>query len=83
MITLAAVTMIFLPGTYVSAFLSTTMFEYGHESVQVSQQWWILVITTVVFTAVILGVWYGWQIWWVPNHPDPESVGDEEEQRSQ
>jgi hypothetical protein len=31
MITIAAVTMLFLPGTFISAILSTTFFDYGDD----------------------------------------------------
>ncbi|KAF2827053.1 hypothetical protein CC86DRAFT_350313 [Ophiobolus disseminans] len=79
MITLAAVTMIFLPGTFISAILSTTMFDYGHDGVQVSQQWWILLITTFLLTGLVFGAWYRWQYVWVPGHVEARKVGDVEE----
>ncbi|KAJ8107400.1 hypothetical protein OPT61_g8894 [Boeremia exigua] len=38
MITIAAVTMFFLPGTFICAILSTTFFEFGESGLQVSSQ---------------------------------------------
>jgi hypothetical protein len=61
MITLAAVTMVFLPGTFISAILSTTVFDYGQDELQVSRQWWLLVVTTVPLTAVVFLFWAGWR----------------------
>lgn len=61
MITLAAVTMLFLPGTFICAVLSTTFFDFGEERLQVSGQWWVLLAVTVPLTAVVFGVWLGWQ----------------------
>lgn len=39
MITIAAVTMLFLPGKFVSAILSTTFFNYGSDGLMVSRKW--------------------------------------------
>jgi hypothetical protein len=61
MITIAAVTMFFLPGTFISAILSTTFFDYGTAGLSVSKQWWILPATTIPLMVVVFGVWLGWQ----------------------
>lgn len=61
MITIAAVTMFFLPGTFVSAILSTTFFDYGKDGLSVSKQWWILPVVTLPLMIVVFGVWLGWQ----------------------
>jgi len=79
MITLAAVTMIFLPGTFISAILSTTVFDYGHEGLQVSQQWWILLVTTIPLTVVVFLGWLWWQYVWIPQYGGPRRVGDAED----
>ena len=42
MITMAAVTMLFLPGTFISSILSTTFFDYGEDKLSVSKEWWVL-----------------------------------------
>ncbi|KAF2107878.1 hypothetical protein BDV96DRAFT_693097 [Lophiotrema nucula] len=63
MITIAAVTMLFLPGTFVSAILSTTFFEFGAEGLNVSSQWWILLAVSLPLTVVVFGIWGGWRRW--------------------
>ncbi|KAF2114814.1 hypothetical protein BDV96DRAFT_85666 [Lophiotrema nucula] len=61
MITIAAVTMFFLPGTFVSAILSTTFFDHGPDGLQVSKKWWILLAATLPLTIVVFAVWFGWR----------------------
>ncbi|QDS73994.1 hypothetical protein FKW77_008635 [Venturia effusa] len=61
MITIAAVTMLFLPGTFVSAILSTTFFDYGRDGLAVSGQWWILPAATFPLMVLVFGVWLAWQ----------------------
>lgn len=68
MITVAAVTIVFLPGTFISAILSTTVFDYGHEGLQISQQWWILLATTIPLTIAVIMFWVWWQYVWVRHH---------------
>ncbi|KAH8731756.1 hypothetical protein GQ44DRAFT_697986 [Phaeosphaeriaceae sp. PMI808] len=69
MITVAAVTLVFLPGTFISALLSTTVFDYGHEKVQVSQQWWVLLATTIPLTVAVVAFWVWWRYVWL-QHQD-------------
>ena len=61
MITIAAVTMIFLPGTFISAILSTTFFDYGDDGLHVSTKWWVLLATSIPLTIVVFVVWLGWR----------------------
>lgn len=61
MITIAAVTMLFLPGTFISAILSTTFFDYGSNRLNVSKAWWILPATTIPLTVMVFGIWLGWR----------------------
>ena len=61
MITIAAVTMLFLPGTFISAILSTTFFDYGIEGLNVSKAWWILPATTIPLTLFVFSIWLGWR----------------------
>ena len=61
MITIAAVTMLFLPGTFVSAILSTTFFEHQPDGLSVSTKWWILPAATLPLMVVVFGLWLGWQ----------------------
>ncbi|KAE9365450.1 hypothetical protein N431DRAFT_430947 [Stipitochalara longipes BDJ] len=68
MITIAAVTMFFLPGTFISAFFSMTFFNFqedntGNQQFQVSDKWWYFVAATVPLTAVVFVVWIFWQKW--------------------
>lgn len=61
MITIAAVTMFFLPGTFISAILSTTFFDYGDEGLKVSKKWWVLPATAIPLTAIVFAVWMAWR----------------------
>ncbi|KAI8936960.1 hypothetical protein NX059_006188 [Plenodomus lindquistii] len=61
MITMAAVTMVFLPGTFISTVLSTTFFDYGDDGLHVSSRWWVLMATTIPLTIVVFAVWLGWR----------------------
>ncbi|ORY16147.1 hypothetical protein BCR34DRAFT_476681, partial [Clohesyomyces aquaticus] len=63
MITMAAVTMLFLPGTFISAILSTTFFDFGDEKLKVSKSWWTLPASIVPMTCGVLAVWLAWT-WW-------------------
>ncbi|ORY14278.1 hypothetical protein BCR34DRAFT_672583 [Clohesyomyces aquaticus] len=60
MITLAAITMLFLPGTFVSAILSTTVFDYGNGDLNASGKWWVLPAVTIPLTLIVFGLWLGW-----------------------
>ncbi|OCK81948.1 hypothetical protein K432DRAFT_380841 [Lepidopterella palustris CBS 459.81] len=61
MITIAAVTMLFLPGTFVSAILSSTFFQYDAHGLGVSNKWWILPATTLPLMVIVFAVWFWWQ----------------------
>ena len=61
MITIAAVTMLFLPGTFVCTIVSTNLFDFGEDGLQVSNQWWILLAAAIPLTFVVFGIWLGWQ----------------------
>jgi len=66
MITIAAVTMYFLPGTFTSALFSMVFFNFqedanGQEQFQVSKRWWYYVVTTVPLTGLVFVVWIAWQ----------------------
>lgn len=61
MITIAAVTMFFLPGTFISAILSTTFFDYGDDGLHVSRKWWVLPAVAIPLTGVVFGVWLAWR----------------------
>ncbi|KAI3318903.1 hypothetical protein HD806DRAFT_548775 [Xylariaceae sp. AK1471] len=60
MFTLAVVTVIFLPGTFVASILSTTFFNFDGSTFTVSSLWWTLPVTTIPLTLAVLLFWYKW-----------------------
>ena len=61
--TLAAVTVIFLPGTFVAALFSMPLFRWdihkvGHSAI--SKQFWIYWVVTLPLTLVTMGLWLAW-----------------------
>lgn len=68
MITMAAVTMFFLPGTFISTILSTTFFEYGENNLNVSKKWWIIPASAIPTTMAVFGVWLAWRWWRIRQH---------------
>jgi len=66
MITIAAVTMFFLPGTFISAIFSMVFFnvnmdEAGNEVFYVSKRWWYYIVVTVPLTLCVFVVWHVWR----------------------
>ncbi|KAH4817025.1 hypothetical protein HBI55_040160 [Parastagonospora nodorum] len=61
MITIAAMTMLFLPGTFVSAVLSTTFFDFDSDGISVSRKWWILLAATIPLTILVFCIWLYWR----------------------
>ncbi|KIM38870.1 hypothetical protein M413DRAFT_419836 [Hebeloma cylindrosporum] len=66
MITMAAVTMFFLPGTFVSALFSMVFFDTqangnGSESLLVGSQWWLFPAITIPITILVFVIWLGWR----------------------
>ncbi|KAL8848050.1 MAG: hypothetical protein Q9221_006910 [Calogaya cf. arnoldii] len=66
MITIAAVTMVFLPGTFISAIFSMAFFnagtdENGKATLEVSPLVWYFPAITVPLTVLVLGVWEIWR----------------------
>ncbi|TFK41431.1 hypothetical protein BDQ12DRAFT_720286 [Crucibulum laeve] len=65
---MAAVTMLFLPGTFVSAVFSMVFFNNGFDSlgrpvVSVAPQWWYFPVITIPLTILVLCIWVLWQRW--------------------
>ena len=58
--TIAALTMVFLPGTYIAAIFGMNMFNYSAESIHVSARWWLYVAITVPMTILTIGIWWAW-----------------------
>ncbi|KAF8148426.1 hypothetical protein B0H34DRAFT_736999 [Crassisporium funariophilum] len=66
MITMAAVTMFFLPGTFVSALFSMVFFntqpdDAGHPLLVVGPQWWLFPTITIPLTVFVFIIWIFWQ----------------------
>lgn len=79
MITIATMTMLFLPGTFVSAILSMAFFNNGTDTsgqptLTVLPQWWIFPVTTIPLTLLVFGLWRIWQQKRLKQrtHADPE-----------
>jgi len=68
MITMAAVTMFFLPGTFVSAIFSMVFFnidvkQNGEDRFNVSNKFWYFAVVTVPLTLGVFIVWIAWRRW--------------------
>ena len=66
MITIAAVTMVFLPGTFISALFSMVFFntstdENGKASLTVTPEWWYFPTITIPLTIIVFAVWQWWR----------------------
>ena len=58
--TIAAVTMVFLPGTFVATFFSMGFFHFGSGDdlyLTVAPQWWLYVAVTLPLTIAVLTFW--------------------------
>ncbi|KAH0496822.1 hypothetical protein TgHK011_004167 [Trichoderma gracile] len=60
MLTIAAVTLLFLPGTFIASILSTTIFNFADGEMQVYRKWWVFPVTVVPFTILVFVVWFAW-----------------------
>ncbi|KAK7724638.1 hypothetical protein SLS63_008618 [Diaporthe eres] len=60
MFTLAMVTAVFLPGTFVCSVLSTTFFSYDGNVFAISSWWWILPLTAAPLTGLVMFLWFWW-----------------------
>jgi hypothetical protein len=60
MITLAAVTMVFLPGTFICTIVSTNFFDFGEQGLAVSDKWWVLLAAAIPLTILVFIVWWAW-----------------------
>ncbi|MCJ1265620.1 hypothetical protein MMC22_005500 [Lobaria immixta] len=58
--TIAILTTLFLPGTFVAALFSTSMFDFDHDSIQVSRLFWVYWAVTVPLTVVVVVIWQFW-----------------------
>lgn len=60
MFTLATVTAVFLPGTFVCSVLSTVFFDYDQTGISVSSSWWVLPAAAIPLTGLVLALWFLW-----------------------
>jgi hypothetical protein len=58
--TLAAVSVLFLPGTFVSSFFSMPLFDYQNNTMVVSNKIWMYWIVTIPLTIITILIWYLW-----------------------
>ena len=56
---IAAVTLVFLPGTFTATLFSTTFFNFQNQTSNVVSWWlWLYFVVTVVLTLAVLVGWY-------------------------
>lgn len=60
--TIAALTMIFLPGTFISSVFGMTFFDSAGGSFFVLKKWWLYLAITVPLTLLTVGIWWSWEI---------------------
>lgn len=58
--TIAALTMVFLPGTYIAAIFGMNLFNYSAGGIHVSARWWLYVAITIPMTVLTIGIWWAW-----------------------
>lgn len=64
--TISALTMVFLPGTFVGTLFGMVFFsvtESGSSGIRVSPTWWLYLAITVPLTALVMILWFGWLRW--------------------
>ncbi|KAF3052240.1 hypothetical protein E8E11_011041 [Didymella keratinophila] len=63
MTSIALLTMVSLPGTFIASVLSAGIFEStpGMTSFEVTGLWWLWVVTTVPVTLLTIVCWYWWK----------------------
>ncbi|KAI4185217.1 MAG: hypothetical protein LQ346_005946 [Caloplaca aetnensis] len=77
--TIAALTMVFLPATFVATLFGMVFFTAESDSpsgFRVNSLWWIYVAVTIPLTMLTVGAWLGWLRWvrW-KRRQDEESLG--------
>ena len=69
--TLAAVTVTFLPSTFIAALFSMPLFQWDSKTIgnsYVSRQFWIYWAVSIPLTCVTLVVWFAWTRWRMRQH---------------
>jgi hypothetical protein len=61
---ISIVTLIFLPGTFVATFFSTSFWDFGpsNQGSKVSSWVWLYWVVTVLLTMVVIGIWLWWPL---------------------
>ena len=83
--TIAGLTMVFLPGTFVATIFSMVFFQVEQDNkhaLKVSPNWWLYVVVTIPLTAAVLMVWIIWLRWKVRSKVEPLITTDSENQTS-
>lgn len=63
MITIAALTLIFLPGTFIATLLGMPFFDASSGKMVVSNRLWIFFAVSIPFTLLIWNAWRMWRNW--------------------
>ncbi|KAL8745835.1 MAG: hypothetical protein Q9190_002064 [Brigantiaea leucoxantha] len=65
--TIAALTMVYLPGTFVATLFGMVFFTVSSTGAEtrfsVNSKWWIYLSATIPLTMVTVAVWLGWVKW--------------------
>ena len=83
--TIAALTMVFLPGTFVATIISMVFFQVEQDdkhALKVSPNWWLYVAVTIPLTVAVLIAWIIWLRWKVRSKVEPFIATDSEKQVS-
>lgn len=80
--TLAAVTVFFLPGTFVAAFFSMPLFRWDERTLSphsaLSRQFWVYWAVTVPLTVITVTLWFAWMHLQMKLHRARDAKGREE-----
>lgn len=58
--TIAALTMLFLPATFVATVFGMAFFDYSDRGLVIPGQFWIYVVVTVPTTLFLFVIWWAW-----------------------
>lgn len=58
--TIAAVTLAFLPGTFIATLFGMNFFNFSSEGLSVSRKLWVYWAIAIPLTTVIIGCWWAW-----------------------
>lgn len=84
--TISILTLIFLPGTFVSAIFSTEVFDFNGSDVgygKIAKAGWIYLLCSLMLTLLTVGIWAGWMVWRLNKAAEEEKKEMEELQRNE